>query len=234
MKGNSVCWRINALWNKYQPTDFTGATYVNKAQVQETWNKSKLETLSDVANAAESLKDSTTALLSLDKAVADFVAKTNTTDSAYKAFFEDTTDNNISTFKDSFDKAVEDVLTGKMNSSDVRRWTTDTNLKALYEADVANYLTVTQNWINQQYQNRISGANITPTQSEVLTRIYNELTSFVGHKVVTDSSSVTGLKIKDNAQSTEGGYQDLTCKTIVSINSLETLATSLIVNFPRQ
>ena len=224
----------NKLWNKYQPTDFTGATYVNKAQVQETWNKSKLETLSDVANAAESLKDSTTALLSLDKAVADFVAKTNTTDSAYKAFFEDTTNNNISTFKDSFDKAVEDVLTGKMNSSDVRRWTTDTNLKALYEADVANYLTVTQNWINQQYQNKISGANITPTQSEVLTRIYNELTSFVGHKVVTDSNSVTGLKIKDNAQSTEAGYQDLTCKTIVSINSLETLARDLIVNFPRQ
>ena len=121
-----------------------------------------------------------------------------------------------------------------MNSSDVRRWTTDTNLKALYEADVANYLTVTQNWINQQYQNRISGVDITPTQSEVLTRIYNELTSFVGHKVVTDSNSVTGLKIKDNAQSTEAGYQDLTCKTIVSINSLETLARDLIVNFPRQ
>ena len=86
----------------------------------------------------------------------------------------------------------------------------------------------------KQYQNKISGAGITPTQSEVLTRIYNELTSFVGHKVVTDSNSVTGLKIKDNAQSTEGGYQDLTCKTIVSINSLETLATDLIVNFPRQ
>ena len=215
------------LGEKYLPKELESSNYVTVADITTTWTNNKLSTMEDLASAAEGLQTAGKALGTLDKKVHAFVTAV---EEGYEDFFN-AEENNVSTFKEAFDDMVDDIISGEATVSTVNRFTTNSNLTSLYDADVANFLSETKNWLNQKYQNLIS--NCTVQDSVVYGKKYNELLSFIGHKVVAKDGTATGYVIKDSATS---GAIDLSCKTITSITAFIDLTNEVLVaeENPRQ
>ena len=207
------------LGNEYLPKKLESENYVKVANITTSWTNNKLSTMEDLASAAEGLQTAGKALGTLDKKVHAFVT---TVEEGYEDFFK-AEENNVSTFKEAFDDMVDDIISGEASVSTVNRFTTNSNLTSLYDADVANFLSETKNWLNQKYQNLISDCTV--QESVVYGKQYNELLSFIGHKVVKKEGTATGYVIKDSATS---GAIDLSCKTITSVNAFIDLTTEVL------
>ena len=207
------------LRDEYLPKKLESENYVKVADITTSWTNNKLSTMKDLASAAEGLQTAGKALGTLDKKVHEFVT---TVEEGYEDFFN-AKENNVSTFKEAFDDMVDDIISGEASVSTVNRFTTNSNLTSLYDADVANFLSETKNWLSQKYQNLIS--NCTVQESVVYGKQYNELLSFIGHKVVRKDGTATGYVIKDSATS---GATDLSCKTITSVNAFIDLTTEIL------
>ena len=207
------------LGDEYLPKKLESENYVKVANITTSWTNNKLSTMEDLASAAEGLQTAGKALGTLDKKVHAFVT---TVEEGYEDFFK-AEENNVSTFKEAFDDMVDDIISGEASVSTVNRFTTNSNLTSLYDADVANFLSETKNWLNQKYQNLISDCTV--QESVVYGKQYNELLSFIGHKVVKKEGTATGYVIKDSATS---GAIDLSCKTITSVNAFIDLTTEVL------
>ena len=110
---------------------------------------------------------------------------------------------------------VGQILAGTAKSSDVTRWGRDSNLKGLYEKDVANWLTTYKGRFEQIYQNYVNSTYATDADIlDSLETVHDAYASFIGHKLKADENGYKGLTVDDK----EGTIVDYLGTTMTSVN----------------
>ena len=109
---------------------------------------------------------------------------------------------------------VGQILVGTAKSSDVTRWGRESNLKGLYEKDVATYLATQKGYFEQIYQNYISSSTTIQGAFGALDTVHEAYASFIGHKLKADKTGYKGLAVDDK----EGTVLDYLGTTMTSVN----------------
>ena len=235
--------------NAYPNTATKWTEFVTKDLVDKTWDEliKKAGTLDTVTTIAESINKNISLLADADSKLVEFLGKEREETTYGKvgaaatglyASDHDYIDwlisgeagkkelRNTSKLYDSFlgtSGIIAQILNGEAKSSDVTRWGRESNLKSVYEADIAAYAEVQKDKLQQVYQNLIVN-NISNDEYEDLTLAYNTYVSYLGHKVGLDSNGNLVVDDKDGTNTTYLG------KTMNSLNTWYSDALSALKN----
>ena len=184
--------------------------YISSDDVLTSFNNSvKDKTLNEIIKVGQSTYASKELLTKLNDAVEEDVAARVEKDSAYETLFgsEET-----SVYREELGNLVDLLVSGQAGESEVNAFIEEDNLNSLYAQDVARYLEDAKDVLTQVYQNLISSTtNIDVAQYRTLTKLFNDFSSWAGHKL---TQTEDGWVIDEN-----GTYERYLCNTI---NSVET------------